>query len=130
MSAACVWAAEQAATLLSPLGDRWRHVLGVVGAARRVMHALDPGERRWLVAAAYLHDIGYAHQLVDTGCHAIDGARWLSRGGHDRLARLVAHHSGARFEARVRWLGPELAAFEREDSPTADALTYCDLTTG
>jgi hypothetical protein len=76
-----------------------------------------------------MHDIGYAPELVSTGLHAIDGARWLRAGGRERLARLVAHHSGARFEAAGRGLGPAMAAFDREDSPTADALTYCDLTT-
>jgi len=123
------WAADQVAELLGPLGDRWHHVQGVVATAQRVGRALPGVEGRWLELAAYLHDIGYTRELIDTGFHAIDGARWLRRGGHDRLAGLVAHHSGARFEAIARGLGPAIAAFEREESPTADALTYCDLTT-
>ena len=49
--------------------------------------------------------------------------------GHERLARLVAYHSSARWEAEALGLGGELAAFPREDSATADALTYCDMTT-
>jgi HD superfamily phosphodiesterase len=123
------WAASEAARLMQPVGARWRHVLGVVMAAERVEAALPESERFWLVAAAYLHDIGYATQLAVAGCHAIDGAVWLRTRGRERLAVLVAHHSGARFEASARGLGAEIAAFEREESPTADALTYCDLTT-
>ena len=82
-----------------------------------------------LLAAAYLHDIGWAPEVVDTGFHPIDGARWVRRHGFNRLAGLVAHHSAARFEAKLRGLAPLLAAFELEESPTADALAYCDLTT-
>ena len=66
---------------------------------------------------------------MDTGFHPIDGARWVRRHGFERLARLVAHHSAARFEAELRGLAPLLAAFELEESSTADALAYCDLTT-
>jgi hypothetical protein len=123
------WAAFKAARLLRPLEARWRHVRGVVAQADRVAPILPEWERPWLLAAAYLHDIGYATELVDTGFHPIDGALWLSAGQHMRLARLVAHHSGARFEASVRGLDAEIAQFKREQSPTADALTYCDLTT-
>jgi hypothetical protein len=49
--------------------------------------------------------------------------------GQERLARLVAYHSSARWEAEALGLAGELAAFPREDSATADALTYCDMTT-
>jgi hypothetical protein len=46
------------------------------------------------------------------------------------LARLVANHSGARFEARMRGLASEMAEFQIERSTVADSLTYCDLITG
>jgi hypothetical protein len=123
------WAASEAARLLRPLEARWRHVRGVVAQADRVAPVLAASERPWLLAAAYLHDIGYAPELVATGLHAIDGALWLRAQRHERLARLVAHHTGARFEARLRGLGAAIAGFEHEQSPTDDALTYCDLTT-
>ena len=87
-------------------------------------------DRDTLVAAAYLHDIGYAPELAATGFHPLDGARWLRSLGHERLACLVAYHSGARFEAQVKGVGEWLAEFAEERSVTADALTYCDLTTG
>ena len=85
-----------------------------------------------LVAAAYLHDVGYAPSLAATRFHPLDGARWIRDSGRgDRLARLVAHHSCALYEARVRGLDEVLMAeFEPEESATYDALVYCDMTTG
>lgn len=120
-------AAVEAGRLLP--ADRWRHVRGVATMAHRVAPLLEKRERRWLLAAAYLHDIGYSVALVETGSHAIDGGRWLRRKGAERLARLVAHHSGARFDAAERGLDAAMAEFEREESSVADALTFCDLTT-
>jgi hypothetical protein len=91
---------------------------------------LDQEECRYLIAAAYLHDIGYAPELERTGLHQLDGACYLRSLGAERLARLVADHSEARFEIRLRGFGEELAAYKREESWVSDALTYCDLTTG
>jgi HD domain len=83
-----------------------------------------------LAAAALVHDVGYAPSLNRLGFHAVDGARFLRAQGQERLARLVAHHSGARFEAEERDLVEELAAFPVEDGPVMDALTFADMTTG
>jgi len=94
------WAAAEAERMLSPLGDRWKHVRAVGGRARRVGVILDQEDRRYLVAAAYLHDIGYAPELQRTGLHQLDGARYIEAHWAMRLARLVAHHSEARFEIR------------------------------
>ena len=126
------WAATNAERLLPPLGNRWRHVRQVAEEARRVVAAVPPDDHDLLVAAAYLHDIGYAPTLAATGFHPLDGARWIRDSGRSvRLARLVAHHSCAVFEARVRGLADSLMAeFEPEESATYDALVYCDLTTG
>src|SRR6266480_635382 len=46
-----------------------------------------------------------------------------------RLASLVAHHSEATFEARLRGYAHALHAFPCEYSAVADALTFCDMTT-
>jgi hypothetical protein len=43
---------------------------------------------------------------------------------------LVAHHSGARFEAAERGLSAELEEFTFKDDPVLDALVTADLTTG
>lgn len=123
------WAERQASALLAGCGDRWRHVLAVAEEARRVGRLLG-GPDRAMLAAAYLHDIGYARSLTRSGFHALDGATYLRDQGHGRLASLVAHHSGARFEAEERGLAEELAAFELEEGPVMDALDFADMTTG
>jgi putative nucleotidyltransferase with HDIG domain len=111
---------------------RWNHVKAVALKAEKVAPALDGPERDVLVAAAWLHDVGYASAIAQTGLHALDGARWLVREGFPgRIAALVAYHSCAFFEAKERGLAVELTAeFMPEESPTADALWYVDMTTG
>ena len=116
--------------MLAPLGDRWKHVQGVANRAMEIATVLDKADRSYLIAAAYLHDVGYAPQLHRTGLHQLDGASYVSALGDARLTALVAHHSEARFEVRLRGFATDLAAYEREESPTVDGLTYCDLTTG
>lgn len=93
--------------------------------------AVSPEDRDLLIAAAWLHDIGYAPGVADTGLHALDGGRWLrDRGQPLRLASLVAHHSCALFEAAERGLADMLTQeFEQEHSLTSDALWYADMTT-
>jgi len=113
------------------LADRWRHVQAVARRAAELTPAVPTADQGLIVAAAWLHDIGYAPDLVAIGMHAIDGARYLLRCGYPpRLAALVAHHSGARFEATERDLVHELDDFPLETSPVADALATADLTTG
>jgi len=100
--------------------------------AGAIADAVPDGDRPLLVEAAWLHDIGYAPELVETGFHPLDGARYLrSVGAPDRLCRLVANHTSAWFEASARGFACELAEeFPAEESPLADALTFADLTTG
>jgi hypothetical protein len=105
-------------------------VQGVVATARRIDRLLTGDDRIHLLAAAYLHDVGYAPEVVRTGFHPLDGALYLRALGHDRLACLVAHHSEARFEAQARGLTDALAAFHRERGRVTDALIYCDQLTG
>ena len=93
------WASKQAASLLSPLGDRWLHTKGVVARAQQIGGAFDEADRFLLIAAAYLHDIGYAPPLQKTGFHPLDGAYYLLSLGQNRLASLVAYHSEAQYEA-------------------------------
>lgn len=123
------WAADEARRLLEPLGPRWVHTVAVAERAREVA-ALDPEtDADVLVDAAYLHDVGHAPSLSGTGHHGLDGAGHLRTCGFERLACLVAHHSGAATEADARGVAHQLASFPLEASPTADALTYCDVTT-
>ncbi len=117
--------------LSSVLPRRWSHVAAVALRAREVAQLLDV-DADLLESAAWLHDIGYAPALVDTGFHPLDGARYIrTLDFPPRLASLVAHHSFAMEEAKARGLGAELAhEFPREESKTADALWFCDMTTG
>lgn len=124
------WAAAEARRLLADLPDRWAHTRRVAARARCAAAGLAAQDRDRLVAAAYLHDIGYASALVDTGFHPLDGARYLQRLGRHDVACLVAHHSGADVEARHRGLAEELARFPTADGPLADALTFSDVTSG
>jgi putative nucleotidyltransferase with HDIG domain len=119
--------------LSESLPRRWRHVTAVAAKAARLAPLL-PAEhdRHTLVAAAVLHDIGYAPSVAETGFHPLDGARRLRSIEFDsRVAALVAHHTNAVVEAELRGLDADLLAeFEQEDSPVTDLLWFCDLTTG
>lgn len=123
------WAFYQSSSLLASSGNRWLHVQGVVQRAKQVGSLFDEDDRSLLVAAAWVHDIGYAPTLAQTGFHPLDGANYLQQQGEDRLASLTAYHSEAQFEAHLRGLSSELAKYPREHSKIADALTYCDMTT-
>jgi len=116
--------------LARALPRRWRHVQAVAQRARSVAMTLSLPDD--LVVAAWLHDIGYAPELAETGFHPLDGARFLRRAGVDRqVVSLVAYHSCAQIEADVRGLGAELAAeFTPADPLLSDALLYWDMTTG
>lgn len=80
--------------------------------------------------AGWLHDVGYAPSLVATGFHPVDGARFLrAQGARELVVSLVAHHSGAVFEAEQRGLAGELAEFAAPPQELLDVVTYADLTT-
>jgi hypothetical protein len=132
MQTIAAWAECLARALLADsLPRRWSHVQGVAARARTLMPSLGP-DADLIEAAAWLHDIGYAPELVVTGLHGLDGARFLRDVQHagPMLCRLVAHHSYAVIEAEERGLADVLT---REFAPSpphlADALTFCDMTT-
>jgi HD superfamily phosphodiesterase len=127
-----VWAQELARQhLADALPGRWVHVQAVAARVSS-LGGVVPGDRELVIAAGWLHDLGYAPALVDSGFHALDGARYLRRlGADDRLCRLVAHHSAALVEANERGLAGRLRReFPQEHSAVADVLCYADLTTG
>jgi putative nucleotidyltransferase with HDIG domain len=124
-------ARELAESLLAGLDRRLRHTRAVARRAGELAGTIGDDDTDTLVAAAWLHDIGYAAAVHDTGFHPLDGARHLDRSGWaPRIGALVAHHSGARFVAADRGLAAELAHYPREETGLADALTYADQTTG
>lgn len=92
-------AAEEMAQekLADPLPRRWRHVRSVVRRARWVAGKVSLSDE--LVAAAWLRDIGYAPELMETGFHPLDGARSLRGAGvNGQVVSLVAYHSCAEID--------------------------------
>ncbi|WP_404385266.1 HD domain-containing protein [Knoellia locipacati] len=125
-----MWHAEKAPKLaaeyLSDLGSRWAHIQTVGRLADRIVE--NHGLPTDIAAAAWLHDIGYAPALAVTGFHPIDGARFLAdQGAPDQVVSLVAHHTGARFEAEERGIERALARFPLPYADDLDALTLLDL---
>ena len=118
--------------LASALPDRLSHCLAVGTTAGRTAGMVCETEAETLAVAGVLHDIGYAPHLVQTGHHAIDGARYLADIGiPEPVVSLVAYHSCAVVEAELRQLADQLNEFAApSDSFVADVLTYADMTTG
>ncbi|MFI9360722.1 HD domain-containing protein [Kitasatospora sp. NPDC053057] len=118
--------------LADTLSRRWSHSQGVARRAAQLAAIAGPDDGL-LVAAAVLHDVGYAPRLALTGFHPLDGARFLrdAYGADTRLVRLVANHSLARLEAEERGLREVLEdEFPMvDDQVLVDALIFCDMTT-
>jgi HD superfamily phosphodiesterase len=127
------WAEDTARAILeAALPRRWAHTRSVAGRARTLAPILG-ADIDLLTAAAWLHDIGYAPELHDTGFHPLDGARYLRDTGRADgiLCRLVAHHSYAVTGAAELGLAGVLTdEFTPATGNLADALTYCDMLTG
>lgn len=111
---------------------RWLHTQGVARRAVAIAPLLGDAAGT-LERAAFLHDVGYAPAIANTGFHPLDGARHLAAVGgvEQRVVLLVAHHSFARVEADLRGLASALdAEFPQFDDPLlTDALVFCDMTT-
>ena len=116
---------------LEPLATRLAHVRGVAAAADRLASRIDPLEADALIAAAWLHDVGYAPSLCATGFHPVDGAVFVRAENFPPVVvSLVAYHTGAVFEARERGLSDVLAEFPQPPDFLLDLLTCADMTTG
>lgn len=115
---------------VSPMRVRWCHLSSVGGLAECLdahRTTLSPS----VIQAAWVHDLGYAPEFVETGLHAIDGARALHRfGAPEGVVALVAHHTGAPFEAEERGLVDALEALPLPNPVDLDALTLLDLVVG
>jgi hypothetical protein len=124
-------AADLTRDLLDSDPERLAHSQAVARRAEFLTPAVEPKYAPLLVAAAWLHDIGYATGLRDTGFHPIDGARHLQTiGWPPAICNLVAHHSGARFVASVLHLDRQLEAYPFSQDAVSDALTVADQTIG
>lgn len=127
------WAVDLARRLLAePLPRRWAHTQGVGRRAQAIAHVVGDDAAE-LVRAAWLHDIGYAPNLATTGFHPLDGAHYLRdvEQADERLCALVAHHACAVVQGRHRCADARLpVAFRPPTGLVAEALVYCDMTTG
>jgi hypothetical protein len=124
-------ARELACRVLAGNPERIRHSAGVATRAASLARAVPDTAVGVLVAAAWVHDIGYALALRNTAFHPLDGALFLrSIGWEPLLCDLVAHHSGSRFVAAANGLEAALADFEFIEDPLSDALTVADQTVG
>jgi len=121
--AAAAWAQE----LLVGQPERWAHTCGVARVAAEIAARIPGLDDDLLVAAAWVHDIGYAPALAETGFHHLDGAAALVATGELQLAGLVAHHTSGDDEAEARGLSAQLLSFEAPNGLMAAALAYCDL---
>lgn len=117
--------------LRAALPRRWAHVQQVAARAKRMAVALSDGEGDLLCVAAWLHDVGYAPELVAATFHPLDGARFLRRiDAPERVVGLVAFHSSAAAEADALGLAEQMHDFHDERTLVRDLLWFADMTTG
>lgn len=122
-------ASDLAARHLANMGSRWAHVQAV----GRLADALAAQGRvsNDVAAAAWLHDIGYAPELADTKFHPLDGAVYLQGlSVQANVVALVAHHTGAAYEAAERGLRGALAALPVPNPTDLEELNLLDLVIG
>ncbi|WP_204947006.1 HD domain-containing protein [Microbacterium laevaniformans] len=115
---------------LVSLPRRWAHVQGVAARATGVTLSLGCRSAEEIVAAAWLHDVGYADSVAVSGFHPVDGALF-ARGERfpELVVSLIAFHTGAEEEATQRGLSTALGEFAAPAAEALDVVTFCDLTT-
>jgi putative nucleotidyltransferase with HDIG domain len=124
-------AGELAGRILEDNPERLQHSTAVAARARALAITVALAAVDTLIAAAWLHDIGYGSGARESGFHPLDGAVYLrGTGWPEGVCALVAHHSGSRFVARVLGLDHRLREFEFIEDPLSDALTVADNTAG
>jgi len=125
-AAAEAWAQD----LLAGQPERWAHTCGVARRAADIAARIPDLDGGVLLAAAWVHDVGYAPSLAKSGFHHLDGAAALAARGELDLAGLVAHHTSGDAEAEARGLTTRLQSFEAPSEIMAAAIAYCDLHAG
>jgi putative nucleotidyltransferase with HDIG domain len=116
-----------AAEVVSWMPRRWSHVRAVGQCAAALFESTGAVPES-VVVAAWLHDVGYSPAAARTGFHPFDGAVFLAeRGAPDEVVGLVAHHTGAQFEAEERGLLERWRELPAPDPAGLDLLTMIDL---
>jgi len=89
---------------------------------------LSDDERALCEVCALAHDLGKVDSLRTTGTdfHPLDGAAFALACGEPRLAALIAHHAGARYEAALRGL---TIPYPYEDSIVNQIVAVVDAST-
>ncbi len=118
-------------TLLASDPRRLEHVRGAGLIAGMAAGALGAEQPETFVAAAWLHDIGYAPDLCRTGFHPLDGALFLAREGWpESVVLMVAHHSHAAVLAPYYGVQQHMSLLERHPGDGDDIITFSDLRAG
>ncbi len=124
-------AQELATSLLRDVPGRLAHVRGAAVIAGMAAGALGVDEPDTVVAAAWLHDIGYSPAIVRTGFHPLDGALHLAgEGWPETTVLLVAHHSHAAVLAPYYGVWRHYALFDHAHGDADDVITFSDLRAG
>jgi putative nucleotidyltransferase with HDIG domain len=109
---------------------RYAHLLGSYERSKIARPLFTEADAAVLAVASLVHDIGYSNSAVDTGLHALDGAKFLAKLNFPkRVCNLVAHHSCAYREAELRGISSNMSEWEDERTPLRDALWWVDMTT-
>jgi hypothetical protein len=86
--------------------DRYLHIKGVAETMLEIINkvpGLDDESRKYLLDAAYLHDIGYSEKLKKSGFHPLDGAIFaFEKGFNELIVKSILFHTGSRGEAEIR----------------------------
>ena len=118
-------------TLLAEYPCRLDHVGGAAMIAGMAAGALRVEHADTVIAAAWLHDIGYAAAVARTGFHPLDGALFLAREGWpDPVVFMVAHHSHAAVLAPYYGVHHHMALLEHVEGQADDIITFSDLRAG
>ena len=96
------WAEGHAGRLQRPLGRRWLHARTVADVAGELVQELTAEDAEVLIAAAYLHDIGYAHELAMVTVHG-DGDTDLDLYVYDENGNCVASDTSLGDQCVVTW---------------------------
>jgi putative nucleotidyltransferase with HDIG domain len=124
-------AERSAVALLGHDPDRLAHSRTAARIAEQVTDVLGIEDPELVVAATWLHDVGYAPTVVRTGFHPLDGALHLAdEGWPDETVLLVAHHSYASVLAPYFGVEEHLSLLDHAPFDAEDVLVYADLLSG